>query len=118
MIPAVPKSEYSTPAAGGARNYLLIIFGIYIIVLGTGVWFHEPWMDEAQAWLLVQDTTLSELFVHYLRYEGSPGLWHLILYVPAKLGMPYFTINVISAVISAGGVWLFVFRSPFSLITK
>jgi hypothetical protein len=38
--------------------------------------------------------------------------------LPAKLGLPYFTINIISATFSAIGVWLFLRYSPFPLILK
>jgi hypothetical protein len=95
-----------------------LVFAAYIVALAVTVLNHEPWMDEAQAWLLVQDTTPGELFAKYLRYEGSPGLWHLILLVPAKLGLPYFTLNVLSAAFAASGVWLFLSRSPFPLFAK
>ncbi|MCA1636951.1 MAG: hypothetical protein LC768_01215, partial [Acidobacteria bacterium] len=75
-------------------------------------------MDEAQAWLLAKDSSVIDLFVKYLRYEGSPGLWHLILMLPAKLGLSYFTINIFSAVFSALGVWLFLRYSPFPPVIK
>lgn len=101
-----------------SNRLLTIIFAIYAILLAFAVACHEPWMDEAQAWLLVRDASLTEIFTKYLRYEGSPGLWHLILWVPAKFGFPYFTINIISAVFSAAAVWIFLRYSPFPLLIK
>ena len=100
------------------KHALYLVFSVYVLLLTTAVINHERWMDEAQAWLLVKDLSLSELFLTYLRYEGSPGLWHLILMLPAKLGFPYYTINIISATFSAIGVWLFLRYSPFPLIIK
>ena len=97
---------------------IYVIFAIYLLLLITAVANHERWMDEAQAWLLVKDSSIQDLFFKYLRYEGSPGLWHLILLLPAKLGFPYYTINIISATFSAIGVWLFLRYSPFPLIVK
>ena len=94
------------------------VFVVYLLALAYTVFNHEPWMDEAQAWLLVQDTTPGELFAKYLRYEGSPGLWHSILLVPAKLGFPYFTLNLLAAGLSALGVWLFLSRAPLPLLAK
>ena len=99
-------------------NYLVIIFYIYLILSAIAVSAHEPWMDEAQAWLLAKDLGIKELLVTYLRYEGSPGLWHLILMIPAKAGLPYFTINIVSALFSAFGVWLFIHYSPFPGLIK
>lgn len=66
--------------------------------------------------MLAKDSGVVELFVERLRYEGSPGLWHLILMVPAKLGLPYFTINIISAVFTGAGVWVFLRRAPFPVL--
>lgn len=99
-------------------KYLILVFGVYLILLSLIAFRHEPWMDEAQAWLLAKDASIFDLFVKYLRYEGSPGLWHLILMIPAKLGFPYFTINVLSAAFSSIGVWLFLRHSPFPPIIK
>jgi hypothetical protein len=75
-------------------------------------------MDEAQPWLMATDFSITDLFVKYLRYDGHPSLWYLILFRAAKLGLPYFTINVLSAFFAAVGVWLFLRYSPFPLIIK
>jgi hypothetical protein len=100
------------------EKYGIVVFALYVILLTVVVAHHEPWMDEAQAWLLAKDTGFKELFTTYLRYEGSPGLWHLILMVPAKLGFPYFSINILSALFAASGVWLFIRYAPFPALIK
>ncbi|MCW3080426.1 hypothetical protein [Segetibacter sp.] len=100
------------------EKYEVIVFAIYAILLTVVVSHHEPWMDEAQAWLLAKDTSIKELFVTYLRYEGSPGLWHLILMIPAKLGFPYYSINILSALFAASGVWIFIRHAPFPPLIK
>ena len=101
-----------------SKRLLTVIFAVYMVLLMFVVAHHEPWMDEAQGWLLVKDASLTEIFTKYLRYEGSPGLWHLILAIPAKLGFPYFTINIISAAFSALAVWIFLRCSLFPLVIK
>jgi hypothetical protein len=103
---------------GLTKKYWIIIFVVYLVLLAAVVSRHEPWMDEAQAWLLAKDATLSEIFLTYLRYEGSPGLWHLILSIPAKANLPYFSLNVLSAMFSALAVWLFLRYSPFPPLVK
>ncbi|MGI8634900.1 MAG: hypothetical protein ACR2KZ_05810 [Segetibacter sp.] len=100
------------------ERYQVIVFAIYIALLAIAVSHHEPWMDEAQAWLLAKDTGVKELFIKYLRYEGSPGLWHLILIIPAKLGLPYYSINILSALSASLGVWLFIKYAPFPAFIK
>lgn len=73
---------------------------------------HKPWFDEAQAWLLARDTGPVDLLVHHLRYEGSPGLWHLVLMGPAKLGLPYRTIGFVSIAATLVGAAILLYRSP------
>jgi hypothetical protein len=101
-----------------ARHYRIYTLLIYVALLVIAVPRHEPWFDEAQAWLLAKDTSLTDLLVRYLRYEGSPGLWHLILSVPAKLNLPYYTVNVVSVAFATAGVWLFLRYAPFPVIVK
>ena len=82
--------------------------GLYLFVVGVGVAVHEPWFDEAQSWLLARDASVWRLLTTYLRYEGHPPLWYLILKIPATLGLPYKSVDVVAAVIAAAGVLLLV----------
>ncbi len=91
---------------------------IYLILLSIAVMHHEPWFDESQAWLLARDAGLFDLLVKYMRYEGSPALWHLLLMIPAKLQLPYISLNIISAAAAAGSVYLFLRYSPFPWFIK
>jgi len=88
---------------------------VALVVLGI---LHQPWFDEAQAWLLARDSSPWDLFAHHLRHEGSPGLWHLMLMGPAKLGMPYRTISVISGLGALAGTALLLWKSPFPLLVR
>ena len=42
--------------------------------------FAIPYMsrrvDEAQAWQMARSLSLGALLEKYIRYEGTPGLWH------------------------------------------
>ena len=97
-------------------NYIILFF--YIISLSTIAHHHEPWADEAQAWLLARDSNIPDLFIKYLPNDGHPGLWHLILMIPAKLNFPYFTLNIISIIIATMGTYIFLKYSPFPKIIK
>jgi hypothetical protein len=100
------------------NSWQYIVLIVYVSLVGATVSKHEPWFDEAQCWLLARDTNLIELFTKYLRYEGSTGLWFLILSVPSKLNFPYYSMNIISAIIATAGVYLLLRYSPFPLIIK
>lgn len=83
------------------------------VVLWT-IHYHEKWVDEAQAWLFARDLSLRRLWFYELRYEGSPGLWHSILWVAQRaFHARYNSINYIGAAFAIAGVALLIFKAPF-----
>jgi hypothetical protein len=70
-----------------------------VAVTGFTLSYHEKWADEAQAWLIARDLSLWRIFSYELRYEGSPGLWHLILWIAQHaLDAPYAALGPIGLV--------------------
>jgi len=94
-----------------------LILIVYAGIMLFTVLHHEPWRDEAQAWLIARDLPLASIF-HQMGYEGSPALWHMILLPFAKLGFPYLFINLVHLVIIYAAAAVFVYKAPFSIITK
>jgi hypothetical protein len=74
---------------------------------------HEPWFDEAQAWLLARDNSLFDLLFRRLHYEGSPGLWHVMLWILVRLGLPFRSMSYFSALLASISAGLFLFFAPF-----
>jgi hypothetical protein len=74
---------------------------------------HEPWFDEAQAWLIARNNSLFEMLFQRLHYEGTPGLWHLLLWPLAKSGAPYWTMSYLSVLIASVSAGLVLFFAPF-----
>ncbi len=95
-----------------------LLLGAFAAQLAIMVRRHEAWFDEAQAWLVARDSGLVELLTVRLRYEGTPGLWHLILTGPAKIGLPYQTMAWIAAAAAVGAAALVLWRAPFPLWAK
>jgi hypothetical protein len=110
MAPDARRPAWRTWARRLLSALLLAGFAAQLAVVAAA---HEPWFDEAQAWLLARDAGVVELFTRQLRYEGSPGLWHLLLLVPAKLGLPYAALPWIGGACALAGAALVAFRSPF-----
>lgn len=106
----------SGPVARWAVRFLpAVLLAAYAVLLAVAVARHEPWFDEAQAWLLARDAGVADLFARLLRYEGTPGLWHALLLAPAKLGLPYAAMAVVGAAAALAGGALLALRSPFPL---
>lgn len=80
---------------------------------------HEPWFDEALAWLIARDSSIYEILFVTPHYEGHPSLWHLILVPFAKLGAPYeLSLSIVSLLFSGLAMGLFIYKAPFKRIIR
>ena len=90
-----------------------VLVAYAVVVLWT-LRYHEKWADEAQAWLIARDLDLQTIWFHELRYEGSPGLWHTILWVAQHVfHAGYGALGYIGTAFAIGGVAVMVFCAPF-----
>jgi hypothetical protein len=90
------------------------VFSLWVAIVAFILPYHEKWADEAQAWLIARDLDLRTIWFHELRYEGSPGLWHTILWVAQHVfHTRYGALGYIGAVCAAGGAALLIFKAPF-----
>lgn len=85
----------------------------YITILAHMIALHEPWADEAQAWQIATHASVSEMFLHALRYEGSPGLWHLVLKGLFNVGFTYVGIHWFCGIIATLSAAAIIYLSPF-----
>lgn len=78
------------------------------------MFYHEPWFDEAQAWLIARDATIWELFNSIMHYEGHPPIWFLILMPFAKSGVPFeLGIKTVNFVLVTLAMGILIFKAPF-----
>ena len=93
-------------------------FIAYMAVVAVVMYFHEPWFDEAQSWLIARDSSFADLLTLRPHYEGHPPLWTLLLSIPAKTSVPYEIglkgVQFLCAALLGG--WL-IFRAPFNRLT-
>ena len=87
----------------------------YVILTAVTAYFHEPWSDEANSWLLGRDATLMRLWSHLMHYEGTPGLWQTILHLLIWLGLPYSGLNYFSGALGCTAAWMFIRKAPLPL---
>ena len=84
------------------KKYELPFFVVLFIVLICNVtmlyFMHEPWRDEAQAWLLVRDNNLFGL-LSQLKYDGHPSLWYILNFPIVKLRLPFDTLRIFHGII-------------------
>lgn len=91
----------------------------YVLVVAWTIGYHEKWADEAQAWLITRDLNLPTIWLHELRYEGSPGLWHTVLWLAQHVfHAGYDAIGYIGLTFSIAGVAVLLFLAPFPRIVR
>lgn len=97
------------------KAFTWVVIGVY---LAAALWLfgvHEPWRDEAHAW---QIAVSSGSFVELLSaapYEGSPVLWHLLLWVIDIVGGSFVWARLLNLLFVLCGVVLFVWKAPLRL---
>ena len=96
--------------------------GVLLAYSAIVVWtiqYHEKWADEAQAWLIARDLNLGTIWFNELRYEGSPGLWHTILWVAQHVfHAKYDALGYIGAAFAIAGAAVLIFWAPFPRMVR
>jgi hypothetical protein len=91
---------------------------LYAALVAFAIPCHEPWVDEAQAWQLARSLSLPSLFKTYIRYEGSPGLWHFLLWLIIRAHVSYAGLHWVCGAVATAGIAVLLFRSPFPRYLK
>lgn len=91
---------------------------IWIIITLIRLFNHQPWFDEANAWIIAQKAHFSQLFL-LPKIEGHPFIWYLILMPFAKLNLAYpYSLLIINWLFCFGAVFLIWKYSPFNNFLK
>lgn len=93
----------------GGWRYL--VFTLYLISTALIAGYHSPWRDEGQAWIIARDFNPWQI-IRLMPYEGTPPLWHFLLFPFAAAGLPYGCMFIINYIVAALAVFLIIFRSP------
>ncbi len=95
------------------------VVAAYATAVLVAVVHHEPWTDEAQAWLIARDMPFWKMMFGEMHYEGSPGLWHAILWVSQHLfHARYAAMNWIGAMFAIAGASVLIFAAPFPRLVR
>jgi hypothetical protein len=101
MEPKLTAGRAALLVSGPSEKTATYAFlGLFAILLAFVTGRHEMYVDEGQPWLIARDSrNLLKMFQH-LRYEGHPGLWYVLLYLPAHLSGSVIWIQVINFTLS------------------
>ena len=96
----------------------LVLWLVFVSVTLVMAWYHEPWRDEAQGYVVVRDNTLVGLILH-MKVESQFLLWYLFTWPFVRLcGMPIFGVALMHWALSCSTAYLVVRRAPFRLFTR
>lgn len=84
---------------------ITIVFLAISLLIGYN---HEPWVDEAQSWVIARDASVYEIVWDIARYEGTFPLWHLTLKLFMCFGLTYENLFIVPIIISLIGVLIFL----------
>ncbi len=107
------SAEYARIFSRYRLLWLTLLWVGYAAFTFCGVWHHEPWRDELQAWLIARELDIPGIF-YQMRYEGHFALWSLLLKIFTSLGADLVWMGVLSWALMLLAAWLLLFRSPFS----
>src|ERR1039458_5752049 len=85
----------------------------YAALVAFAIPYHEPFSDEAEIWQVARNLPLSTMFQTYIRYEGHPGLWHLLVWVLIRAHVSYTGLRWICGAVAVVATALLVFKSTF-----
>src|ERR1700761_2178451 len=111
-----PKTR--TLSGSTERVVMTAALVMYAAMVAYVVPRHEPWADEAQAWELAKSLGLQSLFGKYIHYECTPGLWHLLLWILARLHVTYSGMHWFSAAIALVSMVTLAVKAPFPLAIR
>jgi hypothetical protein len=94
---------------------LLILYCSATLYVGL---HHEPWRDEADAWLAARDLPLSEMVTGWTAHAGQPVLWYLVLKPLVRLGLPYAAQTVVNLIFMWAAAAVFLFAAPLTRLMK
>jgi hypothetical protein len=108
----------TTRKGSGFDRFDATVMALYAGVLAWGIHFYQPFVDEAQAWLIARDSSLRELLLRRLHYEGAPALWPLLLWLANRLHLPYAGINWMGGCFAMVGIYILLRFAPFPRIFR
>jgi hypothetical protein len=87
----------------------------FMTLTATLAFYHEPWRDEVDTWLMARDASLSTI-MKISPDVGCPVGWHFLLKPFASAGFPFGAQQTLTLLLVWTAVGILIFQGPFSLI--
>ena len=128
--PADPAlgANVATPTAASvkaqprpAESVGIVGYSLFAVLLGISIvraLHHAMWRDELQAFMLALYSPSPWSLLIKLKYEGHPGLWHLLLWFITRVSSDPMWMQIVHIGL-ATAVWVIIYYwSPFNIVEK
>ena len=112
-----PRLESRSKSKTNIKFFLILLI-IFCILSVIGIFHHEMWRDELEAWLIANNSDSIPELLNNLRYTGHPVLWYICLYFITRFTDNVLAMQIFHLIIATGFVSLFLFYSPFNKVQK
>ncbi len=100
-------------------QFAMLVTAAFAIITFIGLWYHEMWRDEFQAWQVAKFSPDLKVFYENQRIEsGHLILWNIILYIISHFFGGIRWEQVVHTIISCSSVFVLTRYSPFPRIQK
>ena len=99
-------------------KFYLILLTVFFTLSSIGIFNHEMWRDELEAWLIANNSYSLPELSNNLRYTGHPILWYACLYLITRFTDSVWAMQLFHIIIALSFVGLFLFYAPFSKLQK
>ena len=99
---------------------LILYIAVLLLYAASNIYlmfFHEAWIDEAQAWVLAKQLSWTQIPA-LCASEGHPVLWFYLLKITILFGLPFRYFSVISITLMTFALGIFLFRADFNPVSK
>ena len=115
--------ESGAPTAQGAlvhaaRRFEVLVLLAHLLLVTVLSVYHEPWLDETQAWRLAIDSDgIADLYRN-ARYEGHPLLFHAVLQLIGHVSRSWWAAVAFHVAVAGLAAWLVLRYAPFTRLQK
>jgi hypothetical protein len=115
---AGPKRGLHQPLTLSEQKKAILLTASFLCVVAVGLWHHELWRDEWQAWLLARDSASVLEMLRQVRFEGHLPAWNLILYVLSRFTRDPLAMQAVHLAFAAASIYLLSRFAPLPWLQK
>ncbi len=100
------------------NKIFLIVILLWVIITILRCIFHQPWYDEAHAWIIAKQLSFLDI-IALMKYEGHTFLWYLLIMPFAKADLWYpIPMQILNWIFSFIAILILWKKAPLNPITK